>query len=206
MTTEPKASKDQVLCGIRILVHQVRTDGVLSDEERKPLNACLTALGLASDEIDAFLSERVELASALEAVTDPSVQRAVIRAAHAIARADGMNESERRVIDTAQAAWRARLEDAELEAELRRLSREDKIPMHRDPAEQAAHIERLATSWTMALADLALSSDEVEMRWRGRPTDISELTRRFMRGEATANEVAFKCKENLEKGDQEGDD
>jgi len=78
-----------------------------------------------------------------------------------------------------------------------RLGHEDEMPRLADPGEQAAHLSRLMASWTLAIADLALSPDEVEARWRGRKTDIGELTRRLVRGEATPAEVAFKFKEDI---------
>ena len=195
MGATEKVEKGQVICAIRVLFVVAGADGVIRDEERRPLDACLRALGLDGDQIDELWDEAVDLESMLDAVRNDSLRCAVIRAAHALARVDGIVPEELAIIERAQDAWGWGAEA--VERALEELLREDRTPMHADPAEQAAHLERLLTSWVLALADLALEPDEVEARRRGRRTDISELARRFMRGEATAVEVAFKFKEDI---------
>jgi len=197
MDTEKMVERDQALAGIRVLAHLVRIDGAVSNAERRALTPSLEALGLDAREAEALLAEDVELTPALEAVTDASVRRAVIRAAHAISRVDGVAPEEAAVIEAAQNAWGPDLEDPKLERDLRRLNREDDWPTVADPQAQAEHMERLIQSWTLGVACLALPDDALESRWRGRKTDIGELTRRFMRGEITAHEVSFKFKEDI---------
>ncbi len=189
--------RDQVLAGIRVLAHLIRADGVVSDEERRALTPSLEILGLDARQIEALVAEDLALAPALEAVTDAGVRRAVIRAAHAVAHADGLVPEEAAVIEAARSAWGPAIEDPPLEEDLRRLAREEQGLNADDPKEQKRALARLVQSWTLQVASLALSTEEEEARWRGRPTDIGELTRRFMRGEATAHEVSFKFKEDI---------
>jgi len=197
MAKPQKIDKAQALAGVRVLVHLVWADGAVSADEQAALKPCLNALGLEGAAADEFLSEDVQLTEALEAVTHPKLRRAVMRAAHAIAHADEVRTEETSVIEKAQRAWGADVEDEKLMKDVERLGHEDEMPRLADPGEQAAHLSRLMASWTLAIADLALSPDEVEARWRGRKTDIGELTRRLVRGEATPAEVAFKFKEDI---------
>jgi hypothetical protein len=190
MDAEPTVDKEQAVAGIRILTHLARVDGRVSEAERKALTPSIEALGANAE---ALFEEEVELDVALEAVTDPAVRRAVIRAAYAVAQADGTVPEELAVIEAARRAWPAESEDPELE---RDLAREDhrRVP---DPEERAQHVERLVATWTFGVASLALSADEIQSRWRGRQTDIHALTRRFIRGEITADELAYKFKEDI---------
>lgn len=197
MSDEAKIDRAQALSGIRVLTHLVRADGRISDKERHALTPCLQAMGLDGSEIDAFLAEELPLADTLNAVTHAKLRRAVMRAAHAVARADGVRPEEPSVIEAVRRAWGADVEDEKLARDVERLAHEEEIPTFVDPKQQAEHMSRLIASWTLAVADLALSNDQIEARWRGRPTDISELTRRLIRGEATVHEVSFKIMEDI---------
>lgn len=202
MDTEPAVERDQALAGIHFLIYLAGVDGVVGDDERRAITPALGALGVEGSEAealfaDALFAETGELAARLEAVTHRAVRRAVIRAAYALALAGGVMAKEVEAIEAARGAWALDLEDPELELELRRLKREEEWPTVAETEGQERHIEGLIRAAAIEVASLALGRDELESHWRGRKTDISELTRRFMRGEATADEVSLKFKEDI---------
>lgn len=183
---EPEVTRDQALAGLRVLVQVCRADGVASDEEREALEPSMEALGLAEDEREAILAEDVDLEAALASVTDEAVRREVLLAAEAVARADRIVDPEQAVIARAREAWGLEPQRLSLLDELDKEALREAFRSYRERGE-AAYEEQ---------AEAPASDEE---RWKGRSTDITELTRRFMHGEASAHELARKSKDDIEE-------
>ncbi|MCA9607949.1 MAG: TerB family tellurite resistance protein [Myxococcales bacterium] len=320
MTTDSNAaevSREQALAGLRVLVQVCRADGIVSEEEREALEPSMDALGLDDAEREAILAEEVDLDAALANVTDEAVRREVLLAAEAVARADGIVDSEQVVIARARAAWGLEPERMSMLDDLRAQLKDDlageDAEAIEDPVAREEAVARLIKSRAIGLGALGLvptnlvteaagaylqiqmvrtigryhghagdstitsalvaslvgvvtlhaglgalvrlvpvwgnaigaaagfgttwalgwtandwfeSGGELdkkalreafrsyrergeaayeeeapaeEERWRGRSTDISELTRRFVHGEASAHELARKFKDDLEE-------
>ena len=101
------------------------------------------------------------LEEALGAVTDPAVRRAVILAAHGVARADGTVEAEEAVIAAARAAWHIEAKHLGLVDDLiaqakRDFAAGDDVEAIEDPEVRAEAVERMVQSRAIGLALLAL--------------------------------------------------
>ncbi|MBX3275039.1 MAG: TerB family tellurite resistance protein [Sandaracinaceae bacterium] len=160
MTVSDAVSHAQALAGLRVLVHVCHADGVISPAEREALAPSMDALALTETERDVLLREDVDLDAALAEVTDDEVRRAVLLAAHAIARADGAVAAEEAVIERVRHAWGLEppalgVLDA-LRAQLREDFGAEEVEAVDDPVEREARIRRLVRSRAVGLAVLAL--------------------------------------------------